>query len=571
MSKALFICYRNKSIPKDLIKTMGQIQKEILPDNITPNPLDLKYNNGSVSCIFNPVELEQRNNESICLGFTSDKSWWEIQSKKRVLEGSYSIFRNDSDLVELQTDAVASRTIWYYFDDDLLIASNSQLAILYYLGDFNFNNEVVPWMLASGIIGPGLSWDKRIKCLKPQSILSLDKKIWLMDIWTEAIDFTFNDMGLTDDQYLEELSSVLTKSIQSLPFQASLLLPLSGGYDSRGILLSLNDRYNYLTTVTWGNKLASKNENSDAYIAKKLANFFKVKHKYLLTENPKLEPQKMIDRFLINSEGRIDHIAGYMDGFEIWADIFKTKCSAIIRGDEGFGWSLLYSEKQARTSCGLYLMEDFDKLKDLGYQHKLPQDFEKKSNESSEEWRDRLYHTFRLPTILGALNETKTSYVEVLNPLLSYSILKFVRTLPDRLRTDKNLFKKSVDRKTPDIPFATEAAISDYRDLLKKGEFINYFIETIRDDSDDIIHRDFVNTLIERIQTKKKSSIRSKFLSSLKKKMPNILKGFLKAKIRNLNQMDDSLLLFRVFIIFRMNQKINHSIRYIKSENSNIL
>src|SRR5690606_23618906 len=97
------------------------------------------------------------NNESICLGFTSDKSWWEIQSARRVLEGSYSVFRNDSDFVELQTDAVASRTIWYYFDEHFLIASNSQLAILYYLGNFDFNNEVVPWMLASGIIGPSLS------------------------------------------------------------------------------------------------------------------------------------------------------------------------------------------------------------------------------------------------------------------------------------------------------------------------------------------------------------------------------------------------------------------------------
>ena len=82
-------------------------------------------------------------------------------------------------------------------------------------------------------------------------------------------------------------------------------------------------------------------------------------------------------------------------------------------------------------------------------------------------WRDRLYHSFRIPTILAALNDVKTPYVEILSPFLSRPIIMAARALPDRLRTDKLLFKRIVRSMGPRIPFAKRSATWQIGDILK--------------------------------------------------------------------------------------------------------
>jgi len=155
MSKVLLVSYRNKKVPPKVKDCVQKIEKAILPDNLAPNPMDLKINNGTISCIFNPVDLKQRQGNSLCLG-VAENNWWETSNDNKVLEGSYAVFRENEQHIELQTDAVASRTIWYFVDDEKILASNSQLAIIYYLGDFEFNEDVIPWMLSSGTLGPYL-------------------------------------------------------------------------------------------------------------------------------------------------------------------------------------------------------------------------------------------------------------------------------------------------------------------------------------------------------------------------------------------------------------------------------
>src|SRR5690606_14946583 len=125
----------------------------------------------------------------------------------------------------------------------------------------------------------------------------------------------------------------------------------------------------------------------------------------------------------------------------------------ILRGDEGFGWIPVANPTQARLSCGLILLEDIGGFEKLSFEQEIPSYLLKKDNETNEQWRDRLYHAYRLPIILGALNETKSAYIEIINPLLSKSIIEFVRTLPDTLRTNKYLFKKNVKKALDDIPF----------------------------------------------------------------------------------------------------------------------
>ena len=45
------------------------------------------------------------------------------------------------------SDILASRTIWYAMDENMLIASTSQRAIISFLGEFRLNRSAVAWSL----------------------------------------------------------------------------------------------------------------------------------------------------------------------------------------------------------------------------------------------------------------------------------------------------------------------------------------------------------------------------------------------------------------------------------------
>ncbi len=80
------------------------------------------------------------------------------------------------------------------------------------------------------------------------------------------------------------------------------------------------------------------------------------------------------------------------------------------------------------------------------------------STESIEQYRDRLYHEFRLPTVLAALTQIKTAYIEVACPLQSRTIVDAVRRMPDSMRTDKRALRELVVALGPNIPFASDEA-----------------------------------------------------------------------------------------------------------------
>src|SRR5690606_38234841 len=77
--------------------------------------------------------------------------------------------------ISLTSDLVASRTVWYYLDEDTFIASSSQRMIIAALQRFDINTQAIVWMLSTGSLGPGHSWDRHIRQLAPDTVLSVRK------------------------------------------------------------------------------------------------------------------------------------------------------------------------------------------------------------------------------------------------------------------------------------------------------------------------------------------------------------------------------------------------------------
>src|SRR5690606_19469219 len=130
MSKVIYACYKDRQLNSSIIEDIQAVSAELMPDNISPNPVKTAEKDGIVYGIINPLNVVEEKNSSILLGriFGDDEEWW-VPGKK-VPDGSYALFRGGEDTIELISDAAGSRSIWYYHDEERFIASTSQRAIV---------------------------------------------------------------------------------------------------------------------------------------------------------------------------------------------------------------------------------------------------------------------------------------------------------------------------------------------------------------------------------------------------------------------------------------------------------
>lgn len=568
MSKIIYACSREKTFDSKDEMRISEICTELEPDNLSsPVNHKISVHDKIAFGIMNPPNSLMCNDTSLLLGYLYERSSRLYEPLSEFPDGSYALFRDSPDYLEVVSDPAASRTIWYYFDDSIFISSTSQRAIIMSIGNFVFDERVIPWMLSTGTLGPGLSWDKRLHCLGPDSSIILDKKNWAIS--TKQTPVKFAEVPRSDSEHQRLLTDAIKKTIESLKDieYDEWVLPLSGGYDSRGILcfIKSNGEKNTedIQTITWGLRDSINENGNDAKVAKELARTLGVKHSYYHTNISEEPIEKVIDRFILCGEGRIDHLSGYMDGFEIWRKLHEDGVEGIIRGDEGFGWGSVSSKINVLKSIGCNLCSNIPNLKNTTNNYgfltqKLPADLEMRDGESLEQWRDRLYHTFRLPTVLAALSDLKYSYVEVINPLISRSILHRVRELPDHLRTDKALFKSIVDTVGPNIAYADKGANLAPRDILKKDELVNLLKTKIQSEhAREIFGSDFVFFILQGIKSDYASQSSKR---SLEQKIIRLIPPFIKnivGKSYSPN-IDGNILAFRVFIIIRMHEILNN-------------
>lgn len=350
---------------------------------------------------------------------------------------------------------------------------------------------------------------------------------------------------------------------------------LSGGFDSRAILCFLKSNKKSsekFKTITWGLSESINEKGNDAKVAAELARTLNVQHSYFHTDISHEPIEQIIDRFILCGEGRIDQLAGYMDGLEIWRRLAAEEAVyGVIRGDEGFGWLPVSSELTVKYTIGCALCSDYANLENISRDFGLPEqefplELQRQSEESLESWRDRLYHSFRLPTILAALSDIKYSYVEVINPLLSKLILQQVRKLPDELRTNKSLFKEIVQAISPNIPYASKDANATPKDLLKKKEIVEVINTKLQAEyARQIFGTDFINYVVAGIQLENfpNQTTTKKIKMAVKSVVPRFVRNRLRDTGLKAN-VGGNTLAFRIYIIVRMHEILSSEIQLFR-------
>ncbi len=562
MSKVIYVCARDR-LAVSVAERLEEICRNLAPDNIAPNPPKIVVDEKTAYGVMNPAGSMLERGNSVLIGklFEEEANWWE--STHGLLDGSFALFRDAEHCFEIVSDPVGSRAIWYYLDRELFIASTSQRAITMYIGSFEFDERIIPWMLSTGSLGPQLSWDKRIERVPPDSAVILKKKEWSISTKSNPVDFAL--LEESKSQHEELLREAIEDTFESLNLDlSSWVLPLSGGYDSRGILCLLHNTSNGsegLRTITWGLEASLHQKRNDAYVARELANRLRVSHKYYLTEEPEEPVEEIVNRFVLLGEGRIDHLSGYMDGFRIWKTLFEEGVEGVIRGDEGFGWVGVSSSLSVRHSVGCPLCSDFRDLKkfeEFGFKtQELPGILLRREGETLAAWRDKLYHGFRLPTILSSLSDLKLPYVELMNPLLSRKILQQVRRLPDDLRTEKTLYKKVVTDLSPRVDFATDEAIARRKNVFKQEEVVNLLEgELSSEQTKSIFPAGFLHYISSSVKIDRQAKAVRSGLLALEASVERLVPRFLVNVVLDsgyLPSVSHNVLAFRVFLISRMN------------------
>lgn len=386
-------------------------------------------------------------------------------------DGTYAIARYSAASIELVSDVVASRTLWYVHDDDCFRASTSQRALVALLGDFELNEEAVAWMMTAGSLGPEASWDARIRCLPGDARLHLDRRTWRLTL--DQRPAAFEPVRRTRREHLGLLCESLLWSCGSLDIDADRwLLPLSGGVDSRAILAMMVRNARRPKCGTWTTRASVKTPLSDAFIAPLVARRWGVAHEFFYLDDSQTDAGAALQRFVTVGEGRTDHFSGYTDGGALWGDVFASGACGVIRGDESFGGGrLAASTDAARRGAGGTMATDYPAghlVRHLGLADlEWPERLRRRPGERIQSYYDRLEQQYELPNVLAALNELKARYVEVVNPLLSRRLIYLARSLPDEVRKYGRAYLDVVERESGPIPHARFSSVPEVSTLLE--------------------------------------------------------------------------------------------------------
>ena len=440
------------------------------PDHITPHAPLLLAQPGLTVAVVNPMPDLPRAPGAVCLGGLVDAGdAWGAPGSRRP-DGSYAVCRWDAERLELVTDNLASRALWYVLSGDLFLASTSQRALVCLLGDLHFNDAAVAWLASSGTLGPDNAWDTRLRRVPAAAVLSLDRRTWTTQCTAGALDH--DPQPLPDEVHLQRWREAILETCAELDVSLDTwLLPLSGGLDSRTLLAALSEAGRRPRCVTWGLRRSLDDPESDSVVARRLAEHYHVEHAFFPTD-PGDEPARIvIDRFLVAGEGRTDQIAGYLDGLALWKTLFDDGVTGIIRGDEpGWGYSALHSDTYVRRRAHLQTVPDYPPthlIRHLGLAPQpLPQWVWRREDESLVFYRDRLYERQLLPTSLAPLNDVKSAYIEVVNPFLADRVVKAARELPEHLRRQRRGFQAVASALGPQIPEAKHSALVGSSHLL---------------------------------------------------------------------------------------------------------
>lgn len=465
-------------------------------------------------------------------------------------DGSYAIVQIDDDAVRFYTDQFGSRTLWYYIDERMLVVSTSQRAVVQIKGSFNLNREALSWFLSSGCQGPFMSWDADVKQAEPRLEYAFDSSRWSLQVREkQGLSLPASSTERFEHyikQYEAYAAAALSQIFEQERSAGPVLLPLSGGLDSR-LLLSLAQEQgaaDRVDLVNWGVPSTAETFDDKAAAKRVADSHEKPLLDAYLPEVPH-DLDDVLDRFVEASEGRIDHFNAYTDAFEMWDGFYRAGYRAVVRGDIPFTEGVDIGEASARAHIGLSAFSDYANLADydLGDLPSLqrPIEIRQQERESLVRWRDRLYVSWRVPMVISSFANLISGHVECHSPMMSWRLFVDYCRLPDRDKGDKKHIEalaRAHDQSG--VPFDATPALLPISNSFDHQEGLTYMRNYLAERCDpSIFPAPLIHSVLSSIRIRFNRHVtphhkvnRKKYLKLIISKcIPSIIKGLLKARL----------------------------------------
>ncbi|WP_298737840.1 hypothetical protein [uncultured Psychrobacter sp.] len=573
MANYVFIKTRQSADSQKIIHKLNEVCELLTPASIksqSQNSVEVwPKDKNAFYAIQNSEYIAKPDQEGLVIGWIDQSSGNGSKTLGADIDGSYAIIKNDKETTTFFSDQFGSRTLWYFYDDNRLIVSTSQRAIVALKRRFNLNEKAIAWYLSSGCQGPFISWDQDIIQVLPDTQYILNASDWQLSLQQKA-DMSLPLSGTTKmSKYLKTYQKQVRKSLKQVindyP-KGKVLLPLSGGLDSR-LLLALSKRSKLgdsLTLVNWGIS-KPKEVYDDKKAAKRVANFYS---KGLLDKQLPTginDYDKVLNQFVEAGEGRIDHFNAFADSFKMWTEFFQEGYRIIIRGDIPFPAGLCINEIQIRQMMGLELLNDYVNINDFNlsrYAALQTATLSKSiANESLIRWRDRAFINMRVPMVHAAFSQLTNSFTESKAPMFDWSLFKLYMGLPDKDKGNKRhiykLWKKYDHSGVSSKAEPSLASLDSYFDSSLGKEYLMHKLVNIKEI--EMIDLALINSVYNAISKQStsddllatKTSIRSiisqKAKRLLSKHLPVLPRAYLKSKTAN--NISATALAYRIVLI----------------------
>jgi hypothetical protein len=547
-----------ESVPKKFYEKLLNRLNPVETENL------LNYNNEFVLGVTNHNKSVFYENNLLALGKFKEIEDKFFKINSGFPDGVAAIIRFDEEYnFEILTNQLASRTIWYYKDDEQFIVSTSQRMIINILGNYKHSDNASSWFMSSGNLGPGNSWDSRIKHLNYDSSILLNRAEWNLDL-SEPKELKIGNNKKNDKK---DFLKIIEKSFAETDLKSTKnVLTLSGGYDSRLVLELLKDNNIDFTAMTWGTNASLYFKDTDTAVAKKVAKKKGVELVFHGVDSDVSDFDLFMKKFVEAGEARIDHLSNYLDNFKMWEQFSRNGKEMVIRSDEVFGWLPVSSKKNIRLLMEMNYLNDFDNFKKIefyGMKNNLfPASYLKKDDESLYSYRDRLFNTYRQTFVQSALHDLFYAYSEMVNPLFADEIVQFCRNLNDKERTNKSFYLDTIRDKIDYMQTATRPSYPSRENVLKSKAAYQYFNKILLDKK---VEKYVSKSLIDKIQSgltqneDAKVKLNSTWKTSISKAIPTFIKNQIRRR-RKFN-LDYNLMAFRVVLIMKWVNLIDNDLK----------
>lgn len=428
--------------------------------------------------IYNMVELK---NKLVGLGYTfSTTSDTEvllvsyIEWKEKCLdylEGIFAFAIDDGERLFLARDPLGVKPLFYYIDNQTIVAASEIKCLLSYIGKAVVDKEGIKELFGLGpSVTPGHTIYKNIYSLRPGHYMYFDHHIHIHRYWM------LKEQKHTDNllDTIQKVRELVIESIQKqLLSDVPLSTMLSGGLDSSIITAIASQYINDLSTysITYEDQekyfqsYAYQTTMDDDYIKEMVERYQTHHHKVILTQE---ELMNSLEESLIARD--MPGMADIDSSFLLFSKDISRNHKVCLSGecaDEIFGGYPWFYKEELYNQPYFPWMRDLDlkmdlfneRVKSLDLKNYIIQRYQETLNEiqTNDKKKQLIYlntEWFMQTLLTRADSQTMRSSIEVRVPFASTKILQYLYNMPIEFmfygNEEKGILRKAFEEFLPD-------------------------------------------------------------------------------------------------------------------------